>query len=178
MRKLLRPFLIFLAIVFLFEAWLWDNLAPVVGRVVDLLPWRRMKSAVAVWVDSLPPPATLIVFAVPLVILIPIKLLGLWLIAQGQVLSAAGVFILAKLVGLGVTSFVFDVTREKLLLMAWFRGVYYRVLVWRRWADALVAPIQRRIRRRMRLFMPRTSQRALRLLLRIRRRMHAPQPAR
>ena len=33
MRRLLRPFLILLALVFLFEAWLWRHLAPIVGWV-------------------------------------------------------------------------------------------------------------------------------------------------
>ena len=178
MRKVLRPVLIFLAIIFLVEAWLWDHLSPVVARLVDVLPWHKVKATLARWVENLPPPATLIVFLVPLIVLFPIKLFGLWLIAEGQYLSATGVLILAKLLGLAVTAFIFDVTREKLLLMAWFRALYFRVLVWRRWANAMINPIKRRIRRRMRLLMPSKSQRAWRLLARIRRRMHAPQPAR
>jgi len=177
MRRLLQPLWVLLAIVFLIEAWLWDQLQPVVARVVDLLPLQRVKAAMARWVEDLPPPATLIVFVVPLLVLFPIKLFGLWLITEGQYLSATGVLILAKLVGLAVTAFVFDVTREKLLLMAWFRTVYFRVLVWRRWARGMLDPIKRRIRRRTRLLMPQRSQRAWRLLSRIRRRMHGPEPA-
>ena len=63
MRKILRPILILLAIVFLIEAWLWDQLQPVVARVVDLLPLQRVKAAMARWVEDLPPPATLIVYS-------------------------------------------------------------------------------------------------------------------
>ena len=35
MRRLLRPLWILLALVFLFEAWLWERLKPVVGWFVD-----------------------------------------------------------------------------------------------------------------------------------------------
>ena len=34
MRRLARPFLILLAIVFLFEAWLWRHLEPIVEWIV------------------------------------------------------------------------------------------------------------------------------------------------
>ena len=37
MRRLLRPLLILLALVFLFEAWLWEHLRPLVAWVVDLI---------------------------------------------------------------------------------------------------------------------------------------------
>ena len=47
MRKLLRPVLIFLAVIFLIEAWLWDHLAPVVARVVNLIPLARFKAWLA-----------------------------------------------------------------------------------------------------------------------------------
>ena len=38
MRRLLRPLWLLLALVFLFEAWLWSHLAPVVAWVVELHP--------------------------------------------------------------------------------------------------------------------------------------------
>jgi hypothetical protein len=34
MRRLLHPFLVLLALIFLFEAWLWERLAPVVAWLV------------------------------------------------------------------------------------------------------------------------------------------------
>lgn len=183
MRRILRPILIFLAIVFLIEAWLWDRLEPIVAWVVDRIPLEALKRRLAAWIDHLPPPATLIVFVVPFVVLFPLKLFALWLITEGEIMSAAGVLIVAKVIGLAVTAFVFDVTREKLLLMPWFSTIYYRVLALRAWAHELVAPIKRRIRIRMRLMLPGQSRRAFRLwkrVRRIRRRMQMPagEPAR
>ena len=37
-RRLLQPLWVLLAIIFLIEAWFWDHLAPVVARVVALIP--------------------------------------------------------------------------------------------------------------------------------------------
>ncbi len=171
MRRLLKPLWILLALIFLFEAWLWNHLEPIVARIVDLIPWRALKARVAAAIEHLPPTATLIVFVVPAALLFPIKLAGLWLLAHGQLIAAVGTLVLAKLVGLGVTAFVFDVTRHKLLQLAWFRWLYERVLWMRDWAHGLVDPIKRRLKRFFRLFAPHRAGRTLRLMWRIRRRM-------
>jgi hypothetical protein len=173
MRKILRPILIFLAIVFLVEAWLWDRLEPVVARIVNVIPWGRIKSAVSRWVDSLPPAGTLVVFMVPVGLLIPIKFIEVWFFMNGQWVEGVGTLIFAKLFFLGTTAFVFDVTRDKLLQLDWFRALYYYVIWVRRWARALVNPIVRRIKMRLRILAPRRAPRAFRLLLRIRRRLHS-----
>jgi hypothetical protein len=177
MRKLLRPVLILLAIIFLIEAWLWDRLAPLVERIVGLIPLERAKSAFAQWVDGLPPAGTFLIFLVPMALALPFKLLGLWLLMHGNLGAALGVLVAAKFIVLAFTAFVFDVTRDKLMQIDWFRGLYDYVMLLRASAEALLLPIKRRIRRRMRLLMPRRSQRAFRLLMRVRRRMHVPQPA-
>jgi hypothetical protein len=176
MRRITRWFWILVALVFLFEAWLWDHLEPLVAWVVDRLPLRRIKIALARWVSQLSPAFTLILFIVPMGLLLPFKLAGLWMLARGYLLSAATTLVLAKVVGLGLTAFIFDVTRPKLLKLAWFRWIYDLVLSWRDWAHALIDPIKRHIKARMWMFAPGRAGRTLRLLLRIRRRMHAPVP--
>ena len=59
MHRLLRPLLILIALVFLFEAWLWRRLAPLVAWTITRIPLRRLKAAIAVRIDALPPAATL-----------------------------------------------------------------------------------------------------------------------
>ncbi len=173
MRRLLRPFLVLLALIFLLEAWLWEHLAPVVAWIVARLPLRAIKARIAVWIEALPPTATLFVFAVPILLLLPLKFLGLWMLAHGLWLGAIAVLAFAKVVSLGVTAFIFDLTRPKLLQLAWFRWLYEHVLVWLAWAHGLVDPIKRRMKRWLRMFSPRRASRTLRLLARIRRRMQA-----
>ena len=148
MRRLLQPIWILLAIIFLIEAWLWDHLEPVVARVVAALPLRAFKQWLAERVDSLSPAMTLIVFIVPIIPLFPLKLVGLWLLTHEYWMSAIGTIIFAKFLGVGVTAFIFDVTRPKLLEMAWFEKLYEFVIALRAKAMALVDPIKQRIMRR------------------------------
>lgn len=181
MRRVLRPFLVLLALVFLFEAWLWQHLRPLAAWVVDLIAWDRLKARLAAAIERLPPYPTLLIFVIPPIILLPFKLLGLWMLAHGSWLGAMIVLVLAKLVGTGVAAFIFDVTRPKLLQLPWFRSLYGHILVWLERAHALVDPIKLRVRRALRryvwLFRPGRRGRFLRRLARIRRRVQAAQPA-
>src|SRR6478735_6571165 len=107
MRRLLQPFWVLLAIIFLIEAWLWDHLEPIVERIVAWIPLRAFKLWLAEWVETLSPAMTLIVFVVPMIPLFPIKLVGLWLLAHEYWLSAIAVIVFGKFVGVGVTAFLF-----------------------------------------------------------------------
>lgn len=181
-RRLLRPLWILLALVFLFEAWLWERLAPIVAVVVRLIAWRELRAKVAAAIEHLPPYATLLVFLIPVLLLLPIKLLGLWMLAHGSWLGAVTTLVLAKIVGMGVTAFIFDVTRPKLLQLAWFRWLYQHVIVWLAWAHGLIdpvkqqllarlAPIRRKLASLIWLLKPKRAGRFLRRVARIRRRM-------
>ena len=191
MRRLLKPLWVLLALVFLFEAWLWEHLRPLVAWVVERIAWDRLKARVAGWIEHLPPYATLLVFLVPVILLFPLKLLGLWMLAHGSWLGAMAVLGLAKVVSMGVTAFIFDITRPKLLQLPWFRWFYEHMLVWLAKAHALVDPIKTRmravialmvtpLRRRMRrliwLMRPGRPGRFFRRIARLRRRAWA-QPA-
>jgi hypothetical protein len=146
LRRLLQPVWVLLAIIFLIEAWLWDHLEPIVARVVAAIPLAQFKEWLTERVDALSPAMTLIVFAVPIIPLFPLKLVGLWLLAHEYWMSAVFTILFAKLLGVGVTAFVFDVTRDKLLEMAWFERLYDFGLKMRARATELVEPIKQRIK--------------------------------
>jgi hypothetical protein len=177
MRRLLRPLLILLALVFLLEAWLWEHLAPIVAFVVARIPLKALKAKIATWIEGLSPAATLVVFVVPFILLLPLKFLEVWLLARHEWIGAIVTLVVAKLLGLGVTAFIFDVTKPKLLQLAWFAKLYQRVLFWLAWAHELVEPFKRRLKSMLRMFAPRRAGRTLRLLYRIRRRMRPPRAA-
>src|SRR5215813_8815724 len=172
LRRLLQPFWILLAIIFLIEAWLWDHLEPVVAKIVAWIPLREFKQWLSDRVDALSPAMTLIVFAVPVIPLFPLKLVGLWLLAHEYWASAVFTLLFAKFVGVGVTAFIFDVTREKLLEMNWFEKLYDFVMDVRARAKALVEPVKRRIRQLLRGDGDGWSVRTLRLIQRFRRGVH------
>jgi len=176
MRHVLRPFLILLALFFLFEAWLWDHLRPLVAAVINIVAWDKLKARLAALVEWLPPWAVLIVFVIPFLVLLPLKFLEVYFVVHRQWFAAILVLVLAKLLGLGVTAFIFDVTKPKLLRMAWFHWLYELMLSWLEKAHALIDPIKARVRRWFYMFAPGRAGRTLRLLRRIRRRAQA-QPA-
>jgi hypothetical protein len=172
LRRLLQPFWVLLAIIFLIEAWLWDHLEPIVARVVALIPLRVFKQWLAERVDTLSPAMTLIVFIVPVLPLFPLKLVGLWLLTHEYWFSAITTILFAKLLGVGVTAFIFDVTRDKLLEMRWFETLYEFVLSLRAKATALVDPVKRRILEMLRGEGDGWSSRMLRLIQRFRKSVH------
>ena len=180
MHRVLRPFLVLLALIFLVEAWLWEHLRPLVAWIVDLIAWNRLKARLATAIERLPPYLTLLIFLIPPIILFPFKLIGLWMLAHGSWLGAMAVLALAKVISMGVTAFIFELTRPKLLQLNWFRRFYEFVLVWLGKAHALIDPLKAAIKRRMRklfwLMKPGRSGRFFRRIARIRRRMQA-QPA-
>ncbi len=146
MRRLLRLALIPLALVFLFEAWLWERLAPIVAWIVACVPLERLKAQIAIRIEDLPAAATLGIFVLPVLLLLPFKFFALWALAHGHWLEA----------------------------VAWFRRLYDRVLGWLAAAHALTDPIGRRLKIWFGMFAPRRAGRTLKLLARIRRRMQAP----
>lgn len=150
MNRLLKPLWVFLALVFIFEAWLWEKLEPVVERIVALLPLRAFKEWFAARIEHLPPWATLIVFVIPPIVLFPIKVAGLWLLAHGHWFLALGTPALAKLAGVGVAAFIFEHTKPKLLQMAWFRWCYETVMAGLAWAHRLADPYINRAREMVR----------------------------
>jgi hypothetical protein len=188
MKRLARPFWVIVALLFLLEAWLWDRLAPVIARIVAVIPWGRIKPALIRLVEHLSPEATLVVFVIPFIVLLPLKFLEFWFLANRQWIAAVVVLILVKLVGLGVTAFIFEVTKDKLLRMAWFRRLY-EFFLWARdwahekiapitsqlheWSHQIIKPLARQLRRWRRVLHHRHAGRLFERILRIRRRMRA-----
>jgi hypothetical protein len=169
-RALTKMFWLTIAAIFVVEAWLWDRLEPIVETCVAWLPLRWVKALVAEQVEDLSPPATLFVFAVPAALLFPLKLVAIWFFAHEQWLFAILTVIFAKLLGLGVTSFLFTVTRDKLLQMDWFRAAYEKIVQWRELAEQLVEPFKQQLRTAMVSWQSEGFARFLRFVSRVRRR--------
>jgi hypothetical protein len=177
MRRWFRPLWVFLALLFLLEAWLWDHLRPIVAAVVNLIPWDRFKARLARLIERLPPWATLFVFVLPFIAMLPLKFLEVYFLATRNWLGAAGVILFVKLVGLGITAFIFDVTRDKLLQMTWFKRLYEWVLSLRDWAHSITEPVRQRMHQLAWLLKPQRAGKFLRRLMKLRRRAYRGRPA-
>jgi hypothetical protein len=98
-------------------------------------------------------------------------LLALVFLFEGRWLDAVVALALAKVIGVGITAFIFDVTQPKLMQLAWFRTLYERVMVWLARAHGLIDPIKQRLQTMFRMWAPHRVGRTFRLLARIRQRM-------
>jgi len=146
-----------LALVILFEEWGWEPLQRVLARIGAWPGLRWIEGAVR----RLPPYAALALFALPTLMLAPVKLGALWLIGHGQVVAGAVVIVVAKLAGTAVVARLFTLTRPALMRLDWFAALHDR---WSHWKNALLERVRasrpwraarllkHRVRRRWRVF--------------------------
>ena len=124
-----------LALVVLFEEWGWEPLQRALGALAKL----PIIGAMERWVGRLPPRAALAVFVLPSLLLLPVKVLALWLIGNGHALLGAATVIGAKLVGTALVARLFTLTRPALMQLAWFARLYDR---WVAWKDTAMAQVR------------------------------------
>jgi hypothetical protein len=136
LRRLMRALLGWpLALLILFEEWGWGPLQRALAWVGRLPVLRAVERLIA----TLPPWGALLVFLLPSLALLPVKLLALWLIGAGHALTGAVVIVGAKVVGTAVIARLFTLTRPALMRMAWFASLYLR---WSTWKEALLAQVR------------------------------------
>ena len=156
-HRMLRTALIALAMLFLAFAWVWDGLAALARRLVDLIPWRRFKAVLIAGVDRLPAPLVLLVFLVPLLIVEPLLVVATVAIAMGYVVSGAIAWIVLKALAIAVIPAIFDLTQHRLLTMPWFAWAYDKVTAFHHYAERLVAPYKQAAAALMRQWRRRTA---------------------
>jgi hypothetical protein len=145
LRRIARAFWLTLALLFLVENWLWDHVKVWLRLLAEVLGVKRLEERIASFISDLSPWATLTVFIIPVLAILPLKIFAVAQIAQGHLAFGLVIIFAAKALGLGVTAFLFDLCRDKLLQMAWFARFYHLVLHVRAWAHALVAPLRQRL---------------------------------
>lgn len=116
-----------LAILILFEEWGWEPLHQALARLGQLPLLRQLERLVR----RLPPYAALVLFLLPALLLLPVKLAALALIARGKPMLGTLVIIVAKLLGTAVVARLFTLTQPALLQMPWFARLYPRWMGWK-----------------------------------------------
>ena len=124
-----------LALIIVFEEWGWEPLQRALAWVGQLPGLRWMEGRIR----SLPPYGALAIFLVPTLLLVPVKLLALWMLGQGKVLAGTLVILTAKVVGTAIVARLFSLTRDTLMQLAWFARLYTR---WVTWKEALLAQVR------------------------------------
>ena len=119
-----------LALLVLFEEWGWIPLSRLLQALGRLRIWRVLEQRIA----ALPPRWALPLFAAPMVVLFPVKLLVLQRLATGHVLQAAVLELLSKLAGTAIVAWLFQLVQPALMQIGWFARWYPRWLGWKaRW---------------------------------------------
>lgn len=123
-RLLSWPLVLIAAFVVLFDDAFRVWVKPAVARLARLAPIRRLEA----WIAGLPPYGIVTLFVVPLAVIEPMKIAALYLIGTHHVVSGILIFILAKIVGVGLAERLFAIGREKLLSIGWFRWMFERAV--------------------------------------------------
>lgn len=125
------PLRLLLALVILFEEWGWDPLQRLMARIGSLPVLRQVEALIT----RLPPAGALVVFFVPALGLLPVKIGALWLMAHGQKLLGLGLIVVAKVAGTAVAARLFTLTHPALMRMPWFARLY---ALWSDWKAELL----------------------------------------
>ena len=120
------------ALIIVFEEWGWRPLAAALAQLARLKPVAWLEAQI----QRLPPYGALLVFGAPSVLILPLKLVAVFLIASGREFEATLLFIGAKIAGTAIVARLFQLTEDQLLQIPWFARAY---AVFMPWKNALTA---------------------------------------
>lgn len=136
LRRILRGLTFgILAIILLFEEWGWEPLARLLARLARLPLWAFLERRIS----TLPRWGALLVFGVPMIALLPFKLLALLLFGRGHFILGFTLLIAAKLTGTALLARLFQLTQPALMQFEWFAAWYPR---WKVWKDNLMERVR------------------------------------
>lgn len=170
-KRLLKPVWLLLAVLLVFEEWLWAALLCRLRHLSNLPPVRWLERQAR----RLPPWASLAVMLVPMLAMLPFKVAALWAMAHGH--KAVGVLVLvaAKLTGSALGAYLFSLVGESARRIRWVNALHgwllallarthawleqqavyvalrARVAAWRRWLGDRRRTLHRRAPWRRRL---------------------------
>lgn len=126
-RFALIPLIWLAAIIFLIEEYIWD----ITARLMARLGTYRAIHAIEKHISELTSYWAMTAFLLPSSILIPAKLIGLHAISQGHWLIGSLIFAAAKIIGMALFSRIFNLTRDALLKINWFKHLYEKIMFYR-----------------------------------------------
>ena len=129
-----------LAIVFLFETWVWRKLVALAQYLAGLLPWERFRDAARRVLDRAPAIVSVALFGVPLAVSEGGAFVSVVMMATGHLFLGAALYVAMKIFGLFLVPLIFELTRQKLLSLPWFAYVYAKFEALHAMASRFVAP--------------------------------------
>ena len=124
-----------LALFLLFEEWGWQPLAAGFAALGRLPVWRQLERLII----RLPPWAALLAFGIPVLVLVPVKLLALFLLGKGHLGMGLSLVISAKIAGTALAARLFQLTEPALKQLGWFSRAYPP---WKAWKDRMLRQVR------------------------------------
>ncbi len=124
-----------LALLLIFEEWGWEPLSRWLAKLARLPVFAQLERLIV----RFPPYVALVAFLVPMLLLLPIKLLALYWISRGHAVLGLAVVLAAKTLGTAAVARLFTLTQPALMRLAWFAWLYGH---WIPWKDALIARVK------------------------------------
>lgn len=121
--------------VLLFEEWGWEPLARALHKLSRLPIWAHLENKLR----ALPSWGAVLVFFAPMLLLLPVKLFGLFLLGEGHAKSAVILLLAAKVAGTAILAWLFQLLEPALMRIPAFARWYPR---WKAWKDGLLATVR------------------------------------
>jgi hypothetical protein len=132
--------ILLLALVFLFETWVWGSMVAAARAVAAFIPWTHFQIWARGVINGLPVIVAVLLFGVPLFVSEFGAFISVVLMATGHLLIGSTMYVALKIVGVSLIPVIFDITREKLMTLPWFVFLYEQFERLHAMATRFVAP--------------------------------------
>lgn len=129
-----KTLLSLLAVVVIFEEWLWDILTLAGQWLADVLQLERFDEHLA----QAKPPQAVLYLLFPLAIVTPINIIAIFLLTHGAIVEGLLLEVVAKLFGTLLIARVFKLVKPALLHLDWFASFYHAIMQLLNWAHELI----------------------------------------
>jgi hypothetical protein len=145
-NRILKPVVVLLAtIYFLVDAVFMTVARPLANWIEKHWVLKRLRR----WIASLRPYPTLALFAVPLIVLEPVKPVAAYLAATDQIAWGMTVLVVGEILKLVLVERLFSISRDKLMSIPAFAWCYEKYRMARDWLESTEA--WQMVRRRSRV---------------------------
>lgn len=133
-KRLATPIVVAVAVIyFLIDVLVLSLLRPLLERIAALRSLARVRA----WIESLGPYPTLALLLVPIILLEPVKPVGLYLLATGQLVAGTGILATGEILKIVIVERLFHVAKPKLMTIRAFAAVLIYAAGWIDWLQAL-----------------------------------------
>jgi hypothetical protein len=136
LNRNLKPFVVVLAAVYFLADAIFATIAHPLARWIGE---HWVFSGLRTWIRSLRPYPSLALFAVPLIILEPVKPVAAYLAATGHFRLGLIVLVVGEILKLVLVERLFSISRDKLMSIAAFAWAYGKYCLARDWLESTEA---------------------------------------